>query len=79
MSKVIQFPPRQPNDVPSYLESVAKRLRDNPDDEMRFIFIMEDAGSLTSSAINYTDRMAAIGVLEAIKVGLVFDVVEADD
>jgi hypothetical protein len=46
---------------------------------MRFIFIMEDAGSLTSSAINYTDRMAAIGVLEAIKVGLVLDVVEADD
>lgn len=79
MTNVITFPPRKADDIPAYLESLAKRLRDKPDDAMRFVIIMEDAGSMESNVIGYDDKMAAIGAIEAVKIGLVMSLVEADD
>ena len=79
MSNVITFPPRKADDVPAYLEALAKQLRDEASPRTRFIMLMEDEGSMTSTIINYPDKMAAIGVIECIKVSLVLECVEADD
>ena len=79
MTNVVNFPPRKADDVPAYLEALAKQFRDNPDANTRFIMLMEDEGSMTSSIINYPDKMAAIGVIECIKVNLVLECVEADE
>lgn len=79
MTNVVNFPPRKADDVPAYLEALAKQLRDDANPNTRFIMLMEDEGSMTSSIINYPDKMAAIGVIECIKVNLVLECVEADD
>lgn len=79
MTNVITFPPRNADDVPAYLEALAQQLREDANPNTRFIILMEDEGSMTSSIINYPDKMAAIGVIECIKVNLVLECVEAGD
>lgn len=79
MSNVITFPPRKADDVPAYLEALAKQLRDEANPNTRFIMLLDDEGSMSSTIINYPDKMAAIGVIECIKVSLVLECVEADD
>lgn len=79
MSNVIKFPPRKADDVPAYLEALAKKFRDEKNTNTRFIMLVEDDGSMSSTIINYPDQITAIGVIECIKVNLVLECVAPDD